>query len=273
MDSLECPRNLSWALPQAFAQKTCSNIFIILVKCFSRQNAIGKTAVCQNCAFYDAFSIQKYSKHPFWEHKTTEKVEIFISCLFFGSAFQNVFWKPFMSNVLAVDSNRFSVSMVLSFFLNMSFISSECLNVKSVFLLDSDTRKTADKTHKHNKQKKKWTALGCLSMKETPNTSKKNGKLIDLAHISISFSQPRWWLKIIDWKMSTLRLIDFCTCSLSLSSSSCSTSFGFSLSVLLFHDTDGMKRRFVVKINKKSINLLRDCYTCLLLHDGTTSAK
>lgn len=88
---------------------------------------------------------------------------------------------------------------------------------------------------KNTNTKKKWTALGCLSMRETPNTSKKNGKmccykLIDLAHISISFSQPRWWLKIIDWKMSTLRLIDFCTCSLSLFSSSCSTSFGFSLS-------------------------------------------
>lgn len=69
-------------------------------------------------------------------------------------------------------------------------------------------------------------------------------------------------LKIIDWKMSAFIEIDrLCTCSLVTP---------LSLSALPFHstpfrcrpavDTDGMKRRFIVKINKRSINLRRLLY-------------
>lgn len=140
------------------------------------------------------------------------------------------------------------------------------------------TRFWHPKKHRHKKANDSRVSVNEGNTKYVREQTKKNllQKLIDLAHISILFSTPmmaeNYWLENehieIDRLLHLLAvtflfiLFDFFRL-LSLPS----------LRVLLFRDTDGMKRRFVVKINRKSINLLRDCYTCLLLHDGATSAK
>lgn len=112
-------------------------------------------------------------------------------------------------------------------------------------------------------------------MRKTPSTyKKKNGKNLLLqtdrfgTHFNLFLSTPmmaeNYWLenehieidRLLHLLAVTFLLDFFRLCSLT----------PLSFCVLLFRDTDGLKRRFVVKINKKSINLLRVCFTCLLYY-------
>lgn len=114
----------------------------------------------------------------------------------------------------------------------------------------------------HPKYKTKAdVALFCLSKYDFGERLKEKFavgyKLIDLAHISI------WWLKIIDWKID--RLLHLLTVTFLFLCAFIRRLFACAFSR---RDTDGTKRRFIVKTNKKSINLSRWRYLVQAINDG-----
>lgn len=220
---------------------------------FKRQQPNKRKDSCtSNCAFTTLFPTKTYLAFLNILFRCYKNWNFLFSvCLFcsnesssFCQCFLKLFENPSCQSHFAVVLNiRFSVSMVLvPCFITRFEMPFHLVWCKKCFLRILTPEKSR---HKKNKREslvsvgKRFRRIVFLYILQADRCG---------THFNLS---PRWWLGIIDWKMSTLRLIDFCTCSLSLLSSFAFLSFG---------DTDGMKRRFIVKINKKSINLRRSLF-------------